>query len=444
MVLNDNTSYFSSEDNIGEFLSLQNIANRNIAELLDEHGQSILTYPYSFGLCRDKCGSQFLLSLKSSWNGSKCSKVQLDTQNIAGFISCNGKSVSINSRFSRNGDEDFFMHYMLKRVFHINVVSLEHMTTHDKVFDFMLYLFPTFLNNALSQGLYKEYMRNEYNDDNVRGVIDIGRHIRRNVPFKGCIAYSTREFSHDNHMTELIRHTIEYIRKIRIGNALLETDEETRVNVSRIIASTRSYDRSEREKVMQENIKALNHPYFTHYIPLQNLCLRILKHEKLKYGYEKRPVYGILFDVSYLWEEYLAGILIQQGFKHSDNRKQKGRISLAKGNKFPRYPDYFREGDSVVIDAKYKSDTGQRNDVHQLITYMYRLKARRGIFIYPTAEDHSIETYELNGYGDDDHAILQIYMYHIPQVAVNYTDFVSQMTESERQLSQDMSVHSIF
>ena len=47
----------------------------------------------------------------------------------------------------------------------------------------------------------------------MRGTIDINRHLKLNLPFNGRVAYRTREFSHDNHVTELIRHTIEYISK---------------------------------------------------------------------------------------------------------------------------------------------------------------------------------------------------------------------------------------
>lgn len=101
-------------------------------------------------------------------------------------------------------------------------MNLSHGTSDEQLFNFLLYMFPKFLNEALSQGLYKEYKRNEYNDANVRGTIDINRHLRSNMPFNGRVAYRTREFSHDNHVTELIRHTIDYISKSRFGRTLLE------------------------------------------------------------------------------------------------------------------------------------------------------------------------------------------------------------------------------
>ena len=36
LILRDNTKYSSTSDNLEKYLSLQNIANRNISELLDD------------------------------------------------------------------------------------------------------------------------------------------------------------------------------------------------------------------------------------------------------------------------------------------------------------------------------------------------------------------------------------------------------------------------
>ena len=75
-------------------------------------------------------------------------------------------------------------------------------------------------------------------------------------------AYRTREFSHDNHVTELIRHTIEYISKTIFGKALLENDAETRTSVAQIVSATPHYSRQEREKIIKSNLKAINHHIF--------------------------------------------------------------------------------------------------------------------------------------------------------------------------------------
>lgn len=332
MILRDNTKY-SSVDNLEEYLSFNNIANRKISELLDDEGNDLLVYPHSFSRCEDEMGSQYLFSLHTNWKESKCTKAVLETGNMVGFISVNEQSVSICSRFSQNA-EDFFLHYMLQKVLCINVVNLTHGTTNEQIFDFLLYLFPKLLKEALAQGIYKEYQRNEYNDANVRGTININKHLKTNLPFNGRIAYRTREFCYDNHVTELIRHTIDYISKTSFGKMLLENDAETHASVAQIISATPSYSRQEREKIIRSNAKIINHPYYFRYTSLQKLCLRILRHEKIKYGAKEDKIHGVLFDVSYLWEEYLASILTEQGFKHPNNKKGTGRIYLAKHN-FP-------------------------------------------------------------------------------------------------------------
>lgn len=85
----------------------------------------------------------------------------------------------------------------------------------------VLFLFPYYLKKAMRKGLFKKYIRRRYNDGNVKGTIDISRHIKQNTPFVGNIAYIQREFSFDNSLMELVRHTIEFIKRKPYGNKLL-------------------------------------------------------------------------------------------------------------------------------------------------------------------------------------------------------------------------------
>lgn len=94
--------------------------------------------------------------------------------------------------------------------------------------------FSIFFKKAFSQGIYKAYIRNEYNNANVKGAINVTRHIRQNIPFQGNVAYTTREHSYDNSVTQLIRHTIEHIRSKKLGNGVLNSDTETRALVQKI------------------------------------------------------------------------------------------------------------------------------------------------------------------------------------------------------------------
>ena len=179
---------------------LQRIANAQIKDLKGDKRPNLLVFPRDLGYYGDDVGEGRIISFHDD-----C----ISTGNIMGFVGVNDTQVDIISRFAKTDGEDYFLHYMLQRVFAINLFDIKHTTSSQPIFDFLLYMFPYFLKKALRQGIYKKYRRFEYNDSNIRGPIDINRHIRENIPFRGTVAYSTREHTYDNEVTELIRHTIE-------------------------------------------------------------------------------------------------------------------------------------------------------------------------------------------------------------------------------------------
>ena len=285
----------------------------------------------------------------------------------------------------------------------------------------------------MNQGIYREYKNFKHNDSNIKGTIDIGRHIARNFPFVGNIAYATREYSHDNNMSELIRHTIEFMKTKRYGQLVLNIDRETIENVKIIIAHTPSYNKNERSSVTSKNLRAKVHPYYTEYRPLQTLCLQILRMEEVKYGDSSDEICGILFDGAWLWEEYVNTILSNHGFKHPENKLHKGGIYLFDALSGIRYPDFYK--DDMVLDAKYKRlgsydkvSKLDRNDVHQVITYMTALKADRGDFVAPLEQKQSkVQTSHLQG----SMATLSIFGIEICKSATSYAEFCEKMGEME-------------
>lgn len=417
-------------------------ANTPVSSLVDNKGKSLLVFPLSFQECEDCIGKQHLFDI-----APKGKNYVVKTGNLAGFIGLNDMYITIRSRFGTENGDDYFLHYMLKKVLSANLFSLKHTATDEQVFDFLLHLFPYFLNKALVQGLYKEYRRNEYNDCNLRGTIDISRHIKCNVPFNGRVAYRTREFSYDNHVTQLIRHTVEYIRTKRLGEMVLHTNVDTQENVSLIVSATSTYRKQDRQQILKSNLRPVVHPYYTQYVPLQKLCLKILSHERLRYGQSKGEIYGILFDVSWLWEEYLNTLLAPLGFKHPNNRKNIGGAWLGyslrenkKRNAFLRYPDFYDKERSIILDAKYKKQIDYVADVNQVITYLYRMRGRIGMLVHPTADETERKSYSLRGYGDDSNACLIEYQFHIPTKVSSYEDFEGNIRFSETAFKEQVEM----
>ncbi len=404
------------------------IAGKTIAELCGEN-ENLLMFPYSIETSDDMIGESSIMSIL---NTDDPDKVRITTGNVMGFIGVDNLQIKIKSRFDK-GRDDYLLHYMLQKVLSFNLFDLSHNNEEEDVFDFIMFMFPYFLKAAMRQGVYREYQNFSHNDANLKGTIDIAQHIAKNVPFVGNIAYATREYSHDNNMTELIRHTIEFMKTKRYGQSVLNVDSETIENVKAIVEHTPLYNKNERSCIINKNLRSKAHPYFTEYRPLQMLCLQILRMDEVKYGESNDAICGILFDGAWLWEEYVNTILRDHDFKHPENKLHKGGIYLFDDHSGIRYPDFYK--DDMVLDAKYKLlgsydkvSKVDSDDIHQVMAYMTALKVDQGGFVAPLNQKQlNIPTSHLKGSS----ATLSIYGIEISKTDTSYMDFCENMKEME-------------
>ena len=486
------------ESQIHAFQDLQTIAGKSLQELCKQNA-NLLVFPDCLKSGDDKIEELSICELAGSPKYSDESKIEnvdnvkIKTGNLMGFVGFGGKDnhgtlVEIRSRFTKNNKQDHFLHYMLEKVFRINLFNLNYSHSRNDGLDLLYLVFPYFLKKALRQGLLRKYQTYKRNDSAVKGVIDISRHIKYNTPFNGKIAYNYREYSADNHVTQLIRHTIEFLKQKPIGKNILSNDSDIMLAVKQIAEVTQeTYSFHAREKIIHKNLKGENHPYYSDYKPLQKLCMMILNHSKMQYSQSNSPVYGILFDGAWLWEEYLATILCdpklaEKQFLHPTNKDRKGGIRLFDNtisdedssvrNCYRRiYPDFYRENtkpenddflknDGVILVAKYKQlDKGLvRDDLYQIISYMHTMKIPNGGFIYPDSStvltdrsdedeillpsevktrlqsDVEVKTFHLAGLG----GTIRTIAFPITQNAENYELFKTQMQKAESELTSKL------
>lgn len=368
--------------------------------------------------------------------------------NVMGFLGCGDERLIIESRFC--GDkEDYFFQYLLNRVLEFpNIVDLNaDADQNNRLFNFLLFLFPYYLKTAMRKGLFKNYIRHRYNDGNVKGTIDVARHVTKNTPFIGKIAYSQREFSYDNYLMELIRHTIEYIKRKPYGNNLLTKVKD---EVKSVVEATPDYETYDRQRIIDSNKKnPVRHAYFREYLALQRLCILILQHQKHQIGSGSRQIYGILFDGAWLWEEYINS-LINDIFYHPMNKGGKGAQRLFGGNVGLIYPDFIsRDKESrIIADAKYKPiDNIGNKDYLQVLAYMFRFDAKRGYYLYPEAEGtddlqlwmNKGSTYKEDVRPRSDVSITK-HGLKIPADAENYESFLMRMKNSESEFKAIFAV----
>ena len=424
MRITDNQHRIAKEDFVAEYPKLsQAVLDRTLDNLSKE--DNIFIFPNDLTHTPDLDKDQKIFETVNQ---------EIKTGNVIGFLGCNQERLTISSRFSDKYN-DYFLHYLLQKVLNINLTSLDvGLSPEDKLYQLLVYLFPKYLQVALRKGLYKEYQRFSHNDSHVKGVIDVGNHLKKNLPFTGNIAYTTREFTYDNPLMQLVRHTIEYIKNQKgIEQGILDNLSTSRENVAEIVRVTPSYKLADRAKIIQGNqSKPIRHAYFHEYRKLQELCLMILNQEKHGLGYQDQKIHGILFDVAWLWEEYVH-TLLPKDFIHPRNKDKTDGISVFSGRERKVYPDFYQEELKIVLDAKYKklefTEKGiNREDLFQLISYSYILEAEKAGLIFPSIEQSvNIEIGKVEGHG----VLLKKWSIQIPQKASSYSEFCKMMENSE-------------
>lgn len=382
------------------------------------------------------------------------------TQNTVGCIQHGGHELIVTSRFSQKGagglSGDFFFNYMLERSMHgFCLMQPKVSTAHHGSDAFSLYgaLFVGLLKRALRKGIVKEYVRKPHNDSNVRGALDIPRHVALNTPFVGNVAYVQREHSYDNRTTQLIRHTIEFLRSHPQARRWLE---EARPEIKQMADATPTYRPGDLKRIIEANRNdPMKSAYYSEYEELRLICLQILQHQSFVYGKGDGRAHGILFDCAALWENYLAHLL-EDAFHHTDNVNGEGEQHLFRDDRsggaacVPIYPDFISRSSQprAIADAKYKSIDFRKNeekdraDFYQVLSYLYRFESPLGFLLYPCKPDErKMHTYSMlkgiDGFGEggssdrkgaDKVRLIKLGLQVPSQEGISYERFSEEMT----------------
>ena len=389
-------------------------------------------------------------------SGNSLAGFRIDTGNLMGWVTLPGDPpvrMEITSRFD-NGPKQYFLDYMLSRACRVDplaTIGTDNSAGGIKLVPILLFV--NLMRKAEPYGLMRSYVNVRKNDFNVKGRIDVSRHIKLNFPVGGRIAYTRRYLTADIPINHLIRHVAEMISMRYKG--LVEGCGSAKSFLGQLRNATPSWSRDNRvPDIMRNGVdKVVSHPYHAeHYEPMRQLALIILREEGIRIGGtdENDHINGLVFDGSWVWENYLWSILLESDLAadlvHSDNAEKTNPISPFASKELNWYPDFYyrkSENDSAitVLDAKYKRlDKGmpQSGDVHEVLSYMYALNAKRGLLLYPwqkgeeTDEGNvSEQQYELNGFGKGGRFFVMGMKIPQSEKFENYRDFCEAMKESE-------------
>ena len=149
-------------------------------EELTKKEKDLLIFPHSLGSNEDDIGKQNLFDIAGG---------KFKAGNIMGFFCIDDTPIAIHSRFD-SSKKQFFLHYMLQKVLGINILNFKNQMGPDELWEFLIYIFPYCLEQALRQGILRSYRQFEYNDSKIKGSVDVARHLKLNLPFNGKICTS--------------------------------------------------------------------------------------------------------------------------------------------------------------------------------------------------------------------------------------------------------------
>lgn len=343
---------------------------------------------------------------------------RVETGNLMGVLRFRDKTsgasvqVEILSRFDK-GENSYFLNYLLSKVFDcafgVEAIVAERSSILWLLLDM---IFVRRLGEAAKVGLLRHYREFRNNDWNFKGTLDLQRHIRENFPLMRGIAYRKREIDFDVPVNRMIlmaallvdhRHPEFFESNRDAADAL----RQLRMNVTE--------ERSLRTVLANRDCReSITHPFFREvWEPLRRIARMILEDEHWTLFADdvndEEEVSGVVFDGSWLWEEYIAAVLKEHGsgWMHC-GRSIGGGLSVFQNGSARFYPDFIlnREPNSnsadIVLDAKYKRSNlnGDRCDVHQVLCYLLLTGAKLGGLVFPPIDDKCETKEDQVAYGD--------------------------------------------
>lgn len=387
---------------------------------------------------------------------------ELWTQNYVGVLWHQGKTFVIRSRF--DDEEGHFTHYILADALGLRGLHLPEQNPQlvwkQTIEQVLAFIFVNRIKIAQKQGLYRAYTDYARNDSHPRGRIDISRHIRLNPITNGKIAYSGRERSMDNPVNRVILAAYSLLEKHyrELMTTLVHDNHTVKECIGQLRDNVPAISRQEIAALMRQRDRKINSPLYKEWESVRRIARMILR--RMAPDLTKsadREMDGILIDMNDMWELYLEKVLRQTQRENLRLRSQHEYPVLLppgeeKEGKRTFRPDfYWEQGEKTVLlaDAKYKNawsdiaagKNGEawkkvREDVFQVLSYMYVQECSRGVIICPVQgarrQEKPLE-YVVSG---KEHDARRFYVFGltIPQGCESSEDFTRQMKNAEEEL----------
>ena len=380
---------------------------------------------------------------------------KLMTQQYIGIVQRQDTTVFIKSRFD-NGDNSYFTNYVLSKALNIKSFIFPNMSVEvgreAALQKLLIIVFMHQINEVYNRGILRSYRVYKENNDKLKGKIDVVRHVKENMLFAGKIAYEHREYTIDNEVNRLIftAYVMMEQREPLLVRNLLKKNREAASYFRQLRNVIHPASRQEIPKLIQRNRKKISHSIYRCWDDVRQTAILFLQNAGVNIAKEdSKTIYGVLIDMNRIWEMYLMNIFETgkvAGIKAQEKKEILFEVN-SNSSQSALKPDFLLEN-KLVLDAKYKRNwsevaagkvnTWPREDVFQVLSYMYLFGCNRGGIICP-ATDEAAEKIECGLEKKDDFKSMTLFPLKIPNEGIkSYEDFEEKMKTAEEKLIQDI------
>lgn len=246
--------------------------------------------------------------------------------------------------------------------------------------------FEWFLNEVqllMHQGLIRQYYKETGNVKALKGKLEFGGHIQKNLVHKERFYTTHQVYDKDHLIHHILGQALEIIASLSKGNYLYSKCKMVQLDFPEVIAikaneNTFSKIPKSRKTAPYETALAIARLIILNYAP------------NISSGSEK--MLALLFDMNSLWEEYIL-VRLKQAAQGSDIEVY-GQNSKGFWNGITIRPDIVLEKkrdkenkEILIIDTKWKNIDQSKpsaQDLRQMYVYNEYWKSKRSLLLYPS------------------------------------------------------------